>query len=510
MLLGPVGIVSGLIVCTLWSAAFAALLAPVFSGGAPDGSLLGDLSSWDAAAVAASSVLIAAVALAVTRALAVGCGAMAHGLLADEEREQMTERIATLETSRSGAVESADARLRRIERDLHDGAQHRLAYIAMELGRARAKLPEDPAAVDTLLAGAHDESKRAMRELRDLVRGIHPSVLSDRGLDAALSGLAERASVPVEINSSLAERLPPAVETAAYYVVAETLTNVGRHSGASRAEVDVAHRPRPARADRRGRRPRRRRAPPRLGARGPRPAGRGARRHARGDEPRGRADHDHGLAAMRVVIAEDLVLLREGIAALLADHGHQVVAAVGDGEGLLDAMAEHAPDLAVVDVRMPPTQTDEGVRAAVEARRRRPDAAILILSQYVEERYASDLLSSGTVGVGYLLKDRVAEVQEFVAAAERVAAGGTVIDPEVVAQLLGRGRDEPLDALTPREREVLGLMAEGHSNAAIVERLGISHSAVEKHVRKVFTKLGLPETEHHHRRVLAVLTYLGV
>jgi DNA-binding NarL/FixJ family response regulator len=213
---------------------------------------------------------------------------------------------------------------------------------------------------------------------------------------------------------------------------------------------------------------------------------------------------------MRVVIAEDLVLLREGIAALLADHGHQVVAAVGDGEGLLDAMAEHAPDLAVVDVRMPPTQTDEGVRAAVEARRRRPDAAILILSQYVEERYASDLLSSGTVGVGYLLKDRVAEVQEFVAAAERVAAGGTVIDPEVVAQLLGRGRDEPLDALTPREREVLGLMAEGHSNAAIVERLGISHSAVEKHVRKVFTKLGLPETEHHHRRVLAVLTYLGV
>jgi len=213
---------------------------------------------------------------------------------------------------------------------------------------------------------------------------------------------------------------------------------------------------------------------------------------------------------MRVVIAEDLVLLREGIAALLADHGHQVVAAVGDGEGLLDAMAEHAPDLAVVDVRMPPTQTDEGVRAAVEARRRRPDAAILILSQYVEERYASDLLSSGTVGVGYLLKDRVAEVQEFVAAAERVAAGGTVIDPEVVAQLLGRGPDEPLDALTPREREVLGLMAEGHSNAAIVERLGISHSAVEKHVRKVFTKLGLPETEHHHRRVLAVLTYLGV
>jgi DNA-binding NarL/FixJ family response regulator len=213
---------------------------------------------------------------------------------------------------------------------------------------------------------------------------------------------------------------------------------------------------------------------------------------------------------MRVVIAEDLVLLREGIASLLADHGHEVVAGVGDGEALLTAMAEHAPDLAIVDVRMPPTQTDEGVRAAVEARRRRPDAAILILSQYVEERYASDLLSSGARGVGYLLKDRVAEVQEFVGAAERVAVGGTVIDPEVVAQLLGRGPSQPLDALTPREREVLALMAEGQSNGAIVERLEISQSAVEKHVRKVFTKLGLPETDHTHRRVLAVLTYLGV
>jgi DNA-binding NarL/FixJ family response regulator len=212
---------------------------------------------------------------------------------------------------------------------------------------------------------------------------------------------------------------------------------------------------------------------------------------------------------MRVVIAEDLVLLREGLAALLAENGHDVVAGVGDGDALLAALEEHGPDLAIVDVRMPPTQTDEGVRAAVEARRRRPDAAILILSQYVEERYAADLLSSGARGVGYLLKDRVAEVQEFVSAASRVAAGGTVIDPEVVAQLIGR-RQSPLDALTERETEVLSLMAQGHSNTAIVERLGISLSAVEKHVRKVFTKLGLPETDQHHHRVLAVLTYLGV
>jgi DNA-binding NarL/FixJ family response regulator len=212
---------------------------------------------------------------------------------------------------------------------------------------------------------------------------------------------------------------------------------------------------------------------------------------------------------VRVVIAEDLVLLREGLASLLADGGHEVVAGVGDGEELLAALEEHRPDLAIVDVRMPPTQTDEGVRAAVEARRRQPGAAILILSQYVEERYASDLLSSGARGIGYLLKDRVADVQDFVAAAARVAAGGTVIDPEVVAQLIGR-QQTPIDALTPRETEVLSLMAEGHSNQAIVERLEISQSAVEKHVRKVFVKLGLPETEHHHRRVLAVLTYLGV
>ena len=212
---------------------------------------------------------------------------------------------------------------------------------------------------------------------------------------------------------------------------------------------------------------------------------------------------------MRVVIAEDLVLLREGIASLLADSGHEVVAGVGDGDALLAALEQRRPDLAIVDVRMPPTQTDEGVRAAVEARRRRPDAAILILSQYVEERYASDLLSSGARGIGYLLKDRVADVQEFVAAAVRVAAGGTVIDPEVVAQLIGR-QQRPVDALTPREIDVLSLMAEGHSNSAIVDRLEISQSAVEKHVHKVFTKLGLPETDQHHRRVLAVLTYLGV
>jgi DNA-binding NarL/FixJ family response regulator len=214
---------------------------------------------------------------------------------------------------------------------------------------------------------------------------------------------------------------------------------------------------------------------------------------------------------MRVVIAEDLTLLREGIASLLKDEGHEVPAAVGDGESLLAAAAEHRPDLAIVDVRMPPTQTDEGVRAAIELRRRQPEVAIVILSQYVEERYATELLSAGSRGIGYLLKDRVADVSEFMSAVRRVAAGGTAIDPEVVAQLLSRRRrTDVLDELTPREREVLALMAEGHTNAAIAERLVVTGGAVEKHVRNVFMKLGLPPTEQQHRRVLAVLTYLGV
>jgi DNA-binding NarL/FixJ family response regulator len=213
---------------------------------------------------------------------------------------------------------------------------------------------------------------------------------------------------------------------------------------------------------------------------------------------------------VRVVIAEDLTLLREGLAALLSECGHEVVATVGDGDALVAAIEEHGPDIALIDVRMPPTQTDEGVRAAVEVRRRHPQTGILILSQYVEERYAADLLEGGARGVGYLLKDRIADVEQFLGAIDRVAGGGTVIDPEVIAQLLVRQqRDNPLDRLTPRETEVLALMAEGHTNASIVERLDISHSAVEKHVRKVFAKLRLNDDDQHHRRVLAVLTYLG-
>ncbi len=216
---------------------------------------------------------------------------------------------------------------------------------------------------------------------------------------------------------------------------------------------------------------------------------------------------------MRVVIADDAVLLREGLIRLLTDFGHQVVAAVGDGDALVEAVVAHRPDVSVVDVRMPPSHTDEGLRAAVTARRRVPGTPILVLSQYVEVSYADDLLDTAGGaggGIGYLLKDRVAAIDEFLDALARVAGGGTVLDPEVISQLLvRRRRDDPLAALTPREREVLALMAEGRSNTAVARALVVSDGAVEKHVRNIFTKLDLPpDATTHHRRVLAVLTWL--
>jgi DNA-binding NarL/FixJ family response regulator len=213
---------------------------------------------------------------------------------------------------------------------------------------------------------------------------------------------------------------------------------------------------------------------------------------------------------MRVVIAEDSVLLREGIVRLLEAAGIEVVAAVGDADALLREVATVEPDVVIADVRMPPTHSDEGLRAALTLRRERPAVAVLVLSQYVEERYATELLSSNTRGVGYLLKDRIADVAEFIGALRRVADGGTVLDPEVVAQLLVRRRTDPLDQLTPRELEVLGLMAEGRSNSGIAGRLYVSESAVAKHVNSIFTKLDINLADTDHRRVLAVLRYLKI
>jgi DNA-binding NarL/FixJ family response regulator len=210
---------------------------------------------------------------------------------------------------------------------------------------------------------------------------------------------------------------------------------------------------------------------------------------------------------LRVVVADDSVLLREGLIRLLTENGHDVVAAVGDGPSLVAAIETHRPDVSVVDVRMPPSNTDEGLRAAVEARRRVPRSPVLVLSQYVEVSYADDLLADGAGAVGYLLKDRVAAITDFLDALDRVASGGMVLDPEVVSQLLVR-RDDPLRELTPREQDVLALMAEGRSNTNIARTMVVSDGAVEKHVRNIFTKLVLPPDDGQNRRVLAVLAYL--
>ncbi|WP_336047747.1 response regulator transcription factor [Streptomyces sp. CA2R101] len=212
---------------------------------------------------------------------------------------------------------------------------------------------------------------------------------------------------------------------------------------------------------------------------------------------------------MRVVIGEDNALLREGLVLLLASAGHEVVAVAASGPEVLPALLAHRPDAAVLDVRMPPSFRDEGLRAALAARREIPGLPVLVLSQYVEETYAVELLGGGAGGVGYLLKDRVGRVDEFLSALERVAAGGTALDPEVVTELLTRRRDDPLDALTPREREVLQLMAQGRDNATIAQLLVVSDRAVSKHIGNIFAKLGLPASDSGHRRVLAVLAYLN-
>jgi DNA-binding NarL/FixJ family response regulator len=212
---------------------------------------------------------------------------------------------------------------------------------------------------------------------------------------------------------------------------------------------------------------------------------------------------------MRVVVAEDSVLLREGVVRLLQEAGMEVVGQAGDAEDLLRKVRAHKPDVALVDIRMPPTQTDEGLRAAATIRAEQPQTGVLVLSQYVEEAYALELLAENAEGVGYLLKDRVADVERFVDSVRRVGEGGSALDPEVVARLVGRRRrEDPLSALSPREREVLGHMAEGRSNHGIAEALVVTERAVEKHVTSIFTKLNLPPAEDDHRRVLAVLTYL--
>ncbi|MEU5398257.1 LuxR C-terminal-related transcriptional regulator [Streptomyces sp. NPDC005963] len=397
----------------------------------------------------------------------------------------------------------------------------------VELGRVRHHFNRRPETAREALADAILQTQEELDELRALSRGIAPPILVDRGLHEALAALAARSTTFAELDAAPLDRRPQdAVATAAYFVVAEALTNAAkqqpRAAVCDRATPPGGHPEGMGEGRWSGRRGT---------GKGARSSGAGgsaarSRRPVADQQPARWPDHDHRGAAMltpyeaasepardptaggglRIVVADDSVLLREGLARLLVEDGHQVVAAVGDGPSLVRAVLEHRPDASIVDIRMPPTHTDEGLRAAIAVRL--PGTPVLIVSQYVETSYAGELLVDGCGAIGYLLKDRVARVDEFLDALGRVAYGGTVLDPQVIAQLLTGRRGSALAALTARERQILALMAEGHSNTAIAERLVVSASTVEKHIGTVFAKLGLPPDDARHRRVLAVLTYL--
>ena len=399
-------------------------------------------------------------------------GAAASLALQNERLEaELRSKVEELRASRQRMLRIGLEERRRLERDLHDGAQQRLVSMALNMRLARARLREDPGSAEDLLDGAAGELDAALEELRELARGIHPALLSERGLETALEMLARRAPVPVQLERVPDERLPEAVELAAYFVVAEALTNVAKYAAASRATVDIN------------------RLNGKLvvqvkddGVGGADPdSGTGLRGlsdrlaviegRLEIDSHPGRGTTITAQDPVRVVVADDSVLLREGVVRLLEEWGFEVVGQAGDADDLLRKVNAHKPDVAVVDIRMPPTNTDDGLRAALKIRAEHPGTSVLVLSQYVEESYALELVGDAAGGVGYLLKDRVADVERFIDAVKRVAEGGSALDPEVVSQLVGRARrEDPLQELTPREREVLELMAEGRSNTAIASR----------------------------------------
>ena len=429
------------------------------------------VDSWGNAFLAmAIGILLLPLAAALVRGTAAASGALSRIVLGPSRR-QLEERVEVLAQTRAGAVDAAAAELQRIERDLHDGAQARLVALALDLGMAEERFDRDPEGARELVEKARGEARLAHgRAARPRARHP-PGAARPSAAWARRSARSRRARRCRRRSTSTSTgACPRRSSSAAYFTVAEALTNAVKHARARSAKVRAVARER-APAHRGARRRPRRRRPRRPRARRPAQAPGRARRHA-GHRLAGRRPHRPVRGGpVRVVIAEDLALLREGISRLLNDHGFEVVAAVADGEAFLAAVDEHRPDVCVVDVRLPPGFKDEGVRAALEARRRIEGLPILVLSQYVERTYAAELLSDGRGGVGYLLKDRVAEVRDFVEAVRRVAEGGTALDPEAVSQLLGQRDDGPLDELTPRERDVLGLMAEGRSNVAIAEEL---------------------------------------
>ena len=449
--------------------------------------------------------------LAEERELVQTAGAAAGLTLRNERLDaELRAKVAELQASRSRIVQAGYEQRRRLERDLHDGAQQRLMALGIDLRMVRERIEHDPQGAAELLDESLHELNEATAELRELARGIHPAVLTNRGLHAALKGLASRSPVPVELLQTPADRLPPSVESAVYFVVAEALTNAARYSRAQTVTVGVVrdngHVDVEVRDDGVGGAD----ADQGSGLRGLHDRVAALDGHLELTSPRGRGHHPQGDDPVRVIVAEDSLLLREGMVRLLEEAKFEVVGQAGDAEELLRKARAHKPDIAIIDIRMPPTHTDEGLRAARVIREEMPDTGVLVLSQYVEEDYALELLGDDAAGVGYLLKDRVSDLERFADAIRRVAEGGSALDPGGRLEMLGRNRtDDPLNVLTAREREVLGLMAEGRSNQAIAETLVITERAVERHVTSIFAKLNLAPAAEDHRRVRAVLVFLG-
>jgi serine/threonine-protein kinase PknK len=428
-----------------------------------------------------------------------------------------------VEESRARIADAADAARRSIQRDLHDGAQQQFVSVALQLENARGLIEEHSPLASRLVAAAQADLEDAIEELRRLCQGIHPAELSERGLAAALRTLAKRSAASVNVTVERFGRLAPEIESAAYFITAEATANAVKHASANQIDIDVTRARDELRVTvtddgaggasfREG-----------TGLQGLRDRAEAIGGDLSVDSPIGgptvltadlplfRSRHSLGFVDghIRVVIADDAAMIRQALVELLGSSGVEVVAQVGDAPSLLQEVERHSPDIAIVDVHMPPTQTQEGVHAAVEIRHRFPGVGILLLSSYLESRDVIELFEAAASGVGYLLKDSVANVEQLLDALERISAGGIVLDPKLVVDLVGKTlRPDPLEVLTAREREVVELMAEGRSNAAIADRLWVTEGAVEKHIRHIFSKLRIPVAPDIHRRVVAVLTFL--
>jgi PAS domain S-box-containing protein len=429
-------------------------------------------------------------------------------------------RLGEVEESRARIARAAYAARRTMQRDLHDGAQQQFVSVALQLENARARV--ESAEAERLLAAVQAELEAAIESLRRVAHGIHPAELSERGLEAALRTLASRNAVPVEVTVEKFGRLAPEIESAAYFICAEATTNAVKHADANDIRIRVTNTPDGLRlsvtdngiggasfGDGTGLQGLRDRASA-LGGDLMVDSPRGGPTVLIAELPLFRSRHSVGLPnGLRVVVADDAAMIRHGLVELLGSNGIEVVAQAGDAEALLGAVERHSPDIAIVDIHMPPSQTEEGARAAIEIRHRFPGVGILLLSSYVELRKVIELFSEAARGVGYLLKDSVANVDQLLGALERISEGGIVLDEKLVFDVIGRlERPDPLEALTAREREVVELMAQGRSNTAIAGTLWVTEGAVEKHVRHIFNKLEIPMCPETHRRVLAVLTYL--